>query len=94
MPFRCRLKREAEEDLAKLPKPLRRYVKRHLTRLADSPSALSIPSHFPYPEKCQLFHLPICKLSDTRHHLIVLFKYGQDERSLVIHGIGHSILGD
>lgn len=94
MRYRCRLSDIAEADLVRLPTPIRSYLVKHLRRLEKNPSALSIPSHFPYPEKCQLFHLPIYTHNATRHHLIVLFRYGQDEETLLIVGIGHSILSD
>ena len=94
MPFRCILSPTAEEDFVKLPKAIRDYIAEHLRLLAESPTTVSIPSHFPYPPSCQLYHLPPFHLNEKRYDLIILFKYGQDEESLQIAGIGYSISSD
>lgn len=68
----------AQNVLARLPADVRRACARHLRMLAESPTALSRPSAFPYREKCQLYRFDIDQ-GEKRWELAVLFQYGQDE---------------
>jgi hypothetical protein len=79
----------AADDLAKLKKPLRNHVVEHLSHLAKKPSSLSRAAVFPYPPSQQISHAPPLEHEGNIHHFVVLFRYGQDEESLHIVGIGH-----
>jgi len=92
MPYHLVLSPQAEQDLASFPPSLRKHVIDSLQHLAENPVAISRPSHFPYPPECQLFRPDPFFDETDRHELMVLFRYGQDEISLQIIGIGHYML--
>ena len=89
MSYRTILESPAKSDLAALPRPLQLVVRSELRRLAGSPVTLSRPAVFPYPPGSQLYHFHHDPGGDTWHHFVVLFRYGQDEATLHIIGIGH-----
>jgi hypothetical protein len=92
MTYQLVLSPEAESDLASFSPPIREHIVESLRRLAENPLALSRASHFPYPPNCQLFRPEPFFHEDDRHEFMVLFRYGQDEASLHIIGIGHYLL--
>ena len=77
---------EAGEDLARLPIAVANQVETELLRLARSPTRLSQPSTFPYPNNTQAFKVEI-EFEGTHYFFHVLFHYGQDEQTLHIDGI-------
>ena len=82
MSYGVNLAPEAREDLAKLPSQIRSQVEQALARLADAPTALSRPSHFPYVP-AQAYELEY-QLDETEYFITILFRYSQDERDLII----------
>lgn len=76
---------EAEEDFWRLPPPIQNLVSTHLRKLAASPTTMSRPSSFPYIEKAMRSDLDDDSVFDgRRHYIAILFRYGQDERTLEI----------
>ena len=91
MSYGIALSTEAQEDLAQLPVPVRRFALQQLQALAEAPTALSRRSHFPYREKCQIFQFDVDH-ELQRWELRALFQYGQDEQTLHVLAIGRSVL--
>jgi len=82
MSYGVALAPEALEDLAKLPLGIRARVEQALVRLAESPTALSRPSHFPYvPAQAYELHY---QLESTEYFVTILFRYAQDEQTLIV----------
>ena len=81
----------ALDELVRLPLSVQNYVEQQLERLAADPMALGRRSAFPYPSNCQLFIPEPIILDQWRHDLTILFRFGQDENTLQIIGIGHMI---
>jgi hypothetical protein len=73
---------EAVEDLAKLPPDIRARVERDLRRLAEDPTALSRPSHFPWVP-CQAYEVEY-QGDATEYFITILFRYAADEQNLFI----------
>jgi hypothetical protein len=83
---------QARKDLASFSGPMRQHIVAALRMLAADPVGLSSPSFLPYPPDCLLFR-PNPFFDDRgRHEFMALFRYGQDEVSLQIIGIGHYVL--
>ena len=85
MSYDVSLTEEAEDDLKRLEDPvLQSHVLDQLDYLSRAPAALSRPASFP--------HLPYQKYQfwspDHTIHFTTLFQYSQDERTLIIVGIG------
>jgi hypothetical protein len=74
-----------------MPIPVRREILRQLAILAEYPTLLSEPSHFPYREKCQIFPYDLDH-DDMRWELRTLFQYGQDEQTIHVLMVCHSKL--
>ena len=76
----------AAEDLAALPLPVQNFLEQQINRLAEAPSQLSRPAVFPYPpgQMSEFEH----ELEGVHYHLTVHFRFGQDERTLIIYAIG------
>lgn len=90
MSYRAILTTAAAEDISRLPVALRNAVHAELLRLCESPATLSRRSVSPpYPPGYQLFQFDRV-LADKVHYFSILFKYGQDEQTLFIHGLGHT----
>jgi hypothetical protein len=92
MAYNLILSPQAEQRLDALSPPVRAHVVVALEELAENPVSLSQASHFPYPPNCQLFRPEPLVDVEGRHEVMILFRYGQDEMSLQIIGIGHYIL--
>jgi hypothetical protein len=86
MSYKLRLSPEAEIDLRRLPPPVALFTARQLINLADDPTILSKPSHFPYPQGHQLMSCDYDHES-RRWFINVLFRYASDEATLEIVGI-------
>ena len=85
MSYEVSLTDEAEDDLGRIEDPLlRSHVLDQLDHLSRAPATLSRPAGFP--------HLPYQKYQfwspDHTIHFTVLFQYSQDERLLIVVGIG------
>ena len=87
MSYGIDLSTEAQHKLARLPIPVRQQTFRELQRLAASPTALSRPSHFPFPERGQLFDFSMDS-EGRRWTIYIMFQFGQDERTLHVGNIG------
>jgi hypothetical protein len=83
MSYRAILSTNAEADLRRMPPALARFTLAQLRNLESDPTALSRRSHFPFRERCQVFHFDY---SDGAHHYVVnvLFQYATDEERLLI----------
>ncbi len=89
MSHRAILSTRAAQELANLPVQLRNTVHIELERLCEAPTTLSRRSVTPpYPPGYQLFTFDAVVAVEV-HYFSILFKYGQDEKSLFVHGIGH-----
>src|SRR4051794_24790300 len=55
MSYGIHLSTEAQHRLTALPIEVREGVLRQLRLLSENPTLLSVPSHFPWREKCQRF---------------------------------------
>ena len=73
---------DALEDLAKLPPDIRARVEQDIRRLAQSPTALSRPSHFPYLP-CQAYEVEY-QGDAVEYFITILFRYAVDEQNLLI----------
>lgn len=80
MSYQVILEPAAEDDLRKLPAPVRARVAEELTILAAHPSQTSAPARAPYPPG-QLFRSDL-RIGNLTVLLDVVFQYGQDEASL------------
>jgi len=89
MNYEVILSPQAEQDFSALPLPLQNYLEHQLQRLAASPTTDTRPAAFPYPTGSQLFQPDEVVLDEQCHEFTILFRYGQDEKSLQIVGIGH-----
>lgn len=90
MGYQVKLSPEFAESFRNLPRSIWDFVKNHIHTLASDPVNLSRRSALPYPPNCQLYHLqPPCSAEGYRHHLTILFRYGQDETSIELIGLGH-----
>lgn len=87
MPYGMLLSADAEAAIARLPLPVRSYTLQQLENLCQTPAALSRRSHFPYPEKCQVFSFDY-DLEIVRWTVTALFQYGADEQTLHVIAIG------
>ena len=89
MRYRLVYSERAETRLAELPPALLNFVESELLRLADNPATLSRPSVSPpYPPNFQMYSFSHPQFDGLRWHFTVLFRYGADEMTLLIHGIG------
>lgn len=79
----------AERDFLAFPLPLQNFVESHIHKLAADPINLSRKSVFPYPEGGQIYQFHHPNFDGYRHDFTILFRYGQDEQTLQIVGIGH-----
>lgn len=79
---------DAAETLATLPVQVAELLYRHLeSRLAPDPSAVSQPSHFPYPIDVPAYKTEL-EFVDVHYYFHVMFRFAQDEKSLHIIRIG------
>jgi hypothetical protein len=92
MSYEVLLVEKAEATLAALPDEFRTIVEQHLIDLAQSPVSLSRRAVFPYPPGSQLYEFDVDYGGQDWDHFAILFRYSQDETSLVVIGIGHSKL--
>jgi hypothetical protein len=92
MEYRLILSARAVADLARVPPDLRDFVQRHLSLLGRYPTVLSRPSAPPYPEGCQMDVFNARRDGVVIRTFVVLFRYGQDEETLWVLGIGHTPL--
>lgn len=79
----------AEAFLAKLPSHILNGVETNLLRLAASPTSLSRPGAFPYPENTQVYTFGFFDIGDVDEwRFSVHFRFSQDEAELYILAIG------
>lgn len=83
MSYRAILSTRAEADIRRMPPALARYTLAQLHSLADSPTALSRRSHFPFRQNVQVFNFDY-KIGGQYFIVNVLFQYGADESALLI----------
>lgn len=89
--YRLDLRPAARADLARLPRSLRLVAGNALLDLAENPVGKGRPAVFPYPSGSLVSHVIHDEGHDfeTWHGFTILFRFGQDEQTLVILGIGH-----
>jgi hypothetical protein len=80
---------DARADVSRIPQQMLGGVEEHLLALAERPTLLSRPSHFPYPTACQIYEFDLWDDVGERNHFAVMFRYGRDEVSLQVLRIGH-----
>jgi mRNA-degrading endonuclease RelE of RelBE toxin-antitoxin system len=81
---------DALEDLAHLPPPIQNLVEVELRRLAENPTGLSRPSHFPYLPG-QIYRIEL-RIDQLHYYIRILFRYSQDETALEIFGIAMTVI--
>jgi mRNA-degrading endonuclease RelE of RelBE toxin-antitoxin system len=82
----------AEAHLNSIPEEFRLIIETKLQDLAEAPVSLSRPAVFPYPPGSQLYEFDVDYGGSFWDHFAILFRYGQDESTLIVIGIGHSKL--
>ncbi len=88
MSFDIRLTEQAEDDLNTLPVHIQAFLESQLSMLAEFPSRLSRPSVSPpFAPNYMLFDVAY-NVAGDRVYLYVLFRYHQDETTLIINHIG------
>lgn len=91
MGYDVNFEREALADLAKLDPLLASLLVSEIDRRADNPTRHSRRAGLPYLP-FQRFDIRLTH--DGEEHLFgVLFQYGQDEQTLHVRYIGHSVIG-
>jgi hypothetical protein len=73
------------------PGPVALFIKRQIIAIADSPTALSIPSYFPYVPASQIVECDYDHAGD-RYYIIILFRYADDERTIRVFGVNVFVL--
>jgi hypothetical protein len=90
MSYEVILRPRAEADLVALPPDLQPFVAHHLDLLGRSPASLSRSAVSPpYPAGSQMYEFDQDFDGATFHHFVSFFRYGQDEATLYVLGIGH-----
>lgn len=92
MSYEILLTARAEARLFAIPDEFRTIIEQRLLELAEAPVSLSRSAVFPYPEGGQLYEFDVDYGGLDWDHFAILFRYGQDEATLVVIGIGHSKL--
>jgi hypothetical protein len=83
MNYRAILTANSQDDIRRMPPAVARFTLLQLKNLQESPTSLSVRSHFPFREKCQLFSFDY-DWEGRRYFINVLFQYGTDETRLII----------
>ncbi|MDB5323020.1 MAG: hypothetical protein JWN40_4651 [Phycisphaerales bacterium] len=83
MNYHAILSANAQNDIRGMPLAVARYTLLQLQNLQEFPTSLSVRSHFPFREKCQLFSFDY-DWEGRRYFINVLFQYGMDEMSLFV----------
>ncbi|MEM6552643.1 MAG: type II toxin-antitoxin system RelE/ParE family toxin [Planctomycetota bacterium] len=79
----------AVDDLKRLDENLRSAAIDAIYELCEAPVLLSRPASTPpYPPGFQCYEVQV-RVADIRYQITVLFKYSDDETSLLIYRIGH-----
>jgi hypothetical protein len=84
MSYAIKLEPEAQSALSQMPRPIAFFVAKQLELLAQHPTALSRPSHFPYLPNRQIYSFDADFEPGKRHFFNVMFRYGADEQSIWI----------
>lgn len=92
MNYEVRLTEQAESDLLSLPPHLQQFLARRLEDLGRSPSRKSRPSVSPPHPPNFMLHETDYAVGRERWHFDILFRYHQDEKSIVVNAIGHQRL--
>ncbi len=91
MGYSVEFEREALADLAELDAMLASRLLDEIERCATQPTLQSRRPGLPYLPY-QRFEIKL-EHDEEKHFFAVLFQYGQDEQTLHIRYIGHSIIG-
>ena len=84
----------AEDEFLALAPHLQTFVAARLAELGRSPTVLGRRSPSPpYPPGFMLYEFEYGPAAGERHHFAILFRYGQDEVTLHVIGIGHTDFG-
>jgi len=90
--YEAKLTDVAIEDLLRLPPPLQQFVEHHLDVLADAPTAVSRPTVSPpYAPGGMMYEFDYV-FGGEWHQFAIFFLYGQNEKTLIVTGIGHTDL--
>lgn len=88
MSYAILLSTEARHHLARLSPALRNQTLRQLDVLGEWATLLSVPSHFPFRENCQLFLFDAVAEDGAEWDINVMFRYGADEQFIEVLAIG------
>ncbi len=92
MRYEVLLTEQAEADLLGLPSHLQQFLSRRLEELGDSPSRKSRPSVSPPHPPNFMLHETVYSVGGERWHFAILFRYRQDEKSILVNSIGYQRL--
>jgi len=92
MSYEILLTARAEARLTEIPDEFRSLIEQYLLDLAKAPVSLSRSAVFPYPAGSQIYEFDVDYGGLDWDHFAILFRYGQDESTLVVIGIRHSKL--
>lgn len=88
--YRILLTRTAESERDRLAPDLVRIVNSKLTELAKDPFSLSRKTVSPpYPPGGMMREFDTITSNGVMHYFVVLFRFGEDEKTLIVRGIGH-----
>jgi len=62
----------------------------HLRKLADDPTKLGRRACFPFPPKGQMYNFR-CNSNGKRYYFVAFFYFGEDERTLCVYKVTHSV---
>lgn len=86
--MRIKLSEDSAATIARFPNEVRNEIRAELLRLSENPATLSRPSVMPFPAGYQMYQFRVEYDGDI-HFFTVLFRYGDDEETLIIPAIGH-----
>ena len=92
--YKILLTRTAESERDRLAPDLMRIVNSKLRELAKDPFSLSRKTVSPpYPRGGMMREFDTLDPNGAMHYFVVLFYFGEDEKTLIVHGIGHRTYG-
>ena len=93
MKYEILLTDRAKDDIEALDRHHQALIETHLSRLAESPSFGRPVVSPPYPPSWgMMYEFDGLAESGIRHHFVVFYRFGQDERTIVVLAVGHSAL--
>jgi hypothetical protein len=90
MVYKIVLTKKAESERDRLSPELSQIVNAKLKELAKDPTSMSRKTVSPpYPPGGMMREFDAITPDGVMHYFVALFYFSQDEKSLIVHGIGH-----